>query len=358
MKFLKSSCLLVLFLGIWVKGYSQLTKKERIETLIQAVLNDVSNNLYDMPAGVQRVVFFEVDSDIPKVYLRPEEMEAILTSQLTKMGIKVVFLPEFGSKINLKIRTTDSTIVIDNRRPVSRIKENQRRFNQVCQENNIQGLFRSYLHYDSVNGPKLTMSILHPEKRNLLWMRQVDLADENIVGRSDFSVNFGIGVQKINEIKISDTDTSLLTDVNAVPYIVGIDYLQFLNQKRSQQIGLSAKLRIVNQTPLGSVDTNNLGKLTSAFIPSVGIMYRVHFLKKKSVIPKYWMSFQGGLNYFNYNQSFLGLEQTLSVHLSNVMRLGVRMEQTLSNFDSYANDSKYEVKLDNINYAVQLSIHF
>jgi hypothetical protein len=335
---------------------AQRGKEARIEHLINAVLSDVSNNLYDLPAGVQRVVLYEVESNIPKVYLRSEDLELQLTSKLTQMGIKVVFLPEFAAKINLKIRSTDSTLIIDNRKPVSRLRSNPVEFNRVCLENNIQGLFRCYLHYDSVNGPKLSMSILHPSSKNLLWMKQIDLSKESIVKQTDFSACFGLGVQNINEIRSGGGDSILGRDMQAIPYFVGITYMQYLNPARSQQLGLGAKLRIVNQTPVSYSDTN-LGKLSAAFIPSVGISYKAHFLKKKTVIPSYWMGFQFGLNYFNYNQSFIGLEQLVTFHVSNRMQLGFRLEQTLSEFDSFANDSQYEVKLDNINYALQISIH-
>jgi len=352
------SLVFALFLGLVSNSsFAQIGKEARIEHLINAVLDDIPNKLYDLPAGVQRVVLYEVESNIPKVYLRSEDLELQLTSKLTQMGVKVVFLPEFGSKINLKIRSTDSSIVIDNRKPVSRLKSNPYEFNRVCLENNIQGLFRCYLHYDSVNGPKLSMSILHPSSKNLLWMKQIDLSKESIVKQTDFSFNFGLGFQNINEIREAGGDSALAENLLAVPYFVGINYMQYLNPARSQQLGIGAQMRIVNQTPVSYSDTN-LGKMSSAFIPSVGITYKAHFLKKKTVIPSYWMGFQLGLNYFNYNQSFIGLEQLVSFHVSNRMQLGLRLEQTLSEFDSYANDSQYEVKLDNINYALQISIHF
>jgi hypothetical protein len=146
--------------------------------LIYAVLENIPDNLYDLPAGVQRVVLYDVESNLPKVYWRSEDLRVELTQKLTKMGLKVVFLPEFETKINLKIKTTDSTIVIDNRKPLSRIKSNPDKFNLICAENNIQGLFNCYLYYDSVNGPKLTMSILHPGSKNLLWMKKIDLSED------------------------------------------------------------------------------------------------------------------------------------------------------------------------------------
>jgi hypothetical protein len=351
-----------LILAIFAVGKPQLLtaqigKEARIEHLVNAVINDIPNNLYDLPAGVQRVVLYEVESNIPKVYLRSEDLELQLTTKLTQMGIRVVFLPEFASKINLKIRSTDSTIVIDNRKPVSRLKSNPYEFNRVCLENNIQGLFRCFLHYDSVNGPKLSMSILHPSSKNLLWMKQIDLSKESIVKQTDFSFNFGLGFQNIREIRAAGGDTALTKDLIAVPYFVGLNYMQYLNPARNQQLGIGLKLRIVNQTPVVYNDVN-LGPLSAAFIPSVGITYKAHFLKKKTVIPSYWMGFQLGLNYFNYNQSFMGLEQLVSFHVSNRMQLGLRLEQTLSEFDSYANEDQFEVKLDNINYALQISIHF
>ena len=69
------------------------------------------------------------------------------------------------------------------------------------------------------------------------------------------------------------------------------------------------------------------------------------------------MGFQLGLNYFNYNQPFAGMEQLISLNVSPRMQLGFRMEQTFSEFDSYSNDL-YIVKLDNINYALQVSFTF
>lgn len=336
---------------------AQNNKQPRIEYLINAVLDKITEEVYDMPPGVQRLVMYEVESNIPKVYLSSGDLESQVVRKLTKMGLKVVYLPEFDSKINLKIRTTDSSIIIDNRKPISRLKENPRKFDQVCLENNIQGLFRTYLHYDSINGPRLSMSVLHPSSKNLLWMKQIDLSKESIINQSDLSFCFGLGFQNINEIYVAGEDTAITQNLTAVPYYVGLNYMQYLNQARNQQIGVAAKLRIVDQTPIAYNDTN-LGTLTSAWIPSVGIMYNIHFLKKETVIPSYWLDFQFGLNYFNYNKAFMGMEQMLSVHLSNTMRLGLRLEQSFSEFDSYANDSKYIIKLDNINYAAQLSIHF
>jgi len=336
---------------------AQIGKEARIEYLVKAVLDDIPNKLLDLPAGVQRLVLYEVESNIPKVYLRSEDLELQITSKLTLMGVKVVFLPEFDSKINLKIKSTDSSFIIDNRKPVSRLKSNPIEFNRICLENNIQGLFRCYLHYDSVNGPKLSMSILHPSSKNLLWMKQIDLSNESIVKQTDFSFKFGLGIQKINEIKAAGGDTALAENMMTVPYIVGFNYMQFLNPARNQELGIGALFRIVNQTPISYSDTN-LGKLNSVIIPSFGINYKAHFLRKKSVIPSYWMGFQLGLNYFKYNRSFIGIEQILSFHVSNQMQLGLRLEQMFSEFDSYANDSQYEVKLDNINYALQISIHF
>jgi hypothetical protein len=83
--------------------FSQSKKDARIEHLIYAVLENIPDNLYDLPAGVQRVVLYDVESNLPKVYLRSEDLRVELTQKLTKMGLKVVFLPEFETKINLKI---------------------------------------------------------------------------------------------------------------------------------------------------------------------------------------------------------------------------------------------------------------
>jgi hypothetical protein len=336
-------------------SFSQSKKDARIEHLIYAVLENIPDNLYDLPAGVQRVVLYDVESNLPKVYLRSEDLRVELTQKLTKMGLKVVFLPEFETKINLKIKTTDSTIVIDNRKPLSRIKSNPDKFNLICAENNIQGLFNCYLYYDSVNGPKLTMSILHPGSKNLLWMKKIDLSEDVIINRSEFALNFGIGTQKINEI--TNARNELITkNLLTIPYMVGAKYSQYLNKKRNQQLGLAALVRVVDQTPIEYLDTN-LGRLSTVVIPSVGITYKFHFLPKKSVIPNYWMGFQLGLNYFNYNQPFAGMEQLISLNVSPRMQFGFRLEQTFSEFDSYANDL-YIVKLDNINYALQVSFTF
>jgi hypothetical protein len=355
MKSIKSVLLLSVLFYFNSVLHAQSKKDARIEHLIYAVLDDIPDNLYDLPAGVQRVVLYDVESNLPKVYMRSEDLRVEITQKLTKMGLKVVFLPEFETKINLKIKTTDSTIVIDNRRPLSRVKNNPDKFNQICAENNIQGLFNTYLYYDSVNGPKLTMSILHPGSKNLLWMKKIDLSEDVIINRSEFAVNFGIGIQNVNEI--TDTKNVPITkDLQTIPYMIGAKYSQYLNKKRSQQLGVAAMVRVVDQTPVAYNDTN-LGRLSTVIIPSVGIAYKFHFLPKKSVIPNYWMGFQLGLNYFNYNQPFAGMEQVVSLNVSPRMQIGFRVEQTFSEFDSYANDL-YIVKLDNINYALQLSFTF
>jgi hypothetical protein len=166
-----------------------------------------------------------------------------------------------------------------------------------------------------------------------------------------------VGIQHINEITTPDLKTVITKDLNCIPIQMNLKYMQYLNHKRSNQLGLSAIIRYVDQTPIKYDDTS-LGRLSAAIIPSIGITYKMSFLPKKSIIPEYWMSFQAGLNYFNYNKSFAGLDQTLMVHLSDRMQWGFRLEQTFGEFDSYVNNYKYVVRLDNINYVTQINILF
>lgn len=352
---------LYLFVILSILGFSNVTaqnnKAIRTEQIIASVLNSIPDNLYDLPAGMQRIAILEVESNLPKGFLRSEDLKLEIMMKLMNAGLKIISIPEFETKINLKIKTTDSSIIIDNRKPLSRIKNNTAKFNQLCLDNNIQGLFNAYLYYDSVDGPKLTMSIVHPSSKSVIWLKKIDLSQDVIFDPTEFNVNLGIGVQSINEIQNGSNKRAITNNLTVIPYLLSFKYLQYITKSRSHQLGFTGMIRVVNQTPVSYADTN-LGVLTNAYIPSLGLVYKYNFLKKKSMIPSHWLGFQFGLNYFNYNQSFLGLEQALYVHLSKKMQIGIRLEQTFSEFDSYANDSKYIVKLDNNNYAIQISFAF
>ena len=334
-------------------------KNQAIKTqhIVSAVINSIPDNLYDLPAGMQRIALLEIESNLPKGFLRPDDLKMEIALKLMNVGLKIISIPEFETKINLKIKTTDSSIIIDNRKPLSRIKNNSAKFNQICLDNNIQGLFNAYLYYDSVDGPKLTMSIIHPSSKSVIWLKKIDMSQDIIFDPTEFNINLGIGIQTINEIQNGSNKRAITNNLSVIPYLVSFRYMQYITKSRSHQLGFTGMIRVINQTPISYADTN-LGVLTNAYIPSLGLIYKYNFLKKKTVIPSHWLGFQFGLNYFNYNQSFLGFEQALYFHVSKKMQIGIRLEQTFSEFDSYANDSKYIVKLDNNNYAIQISFAF
>ena len=93
-------------------------------------------------------------------------------------------------------------------------------------------------------------------------------------------------------------------------------------------------------------------------VPSAGITYQASFIRKKTILPKYWMYFQLGLNYFYFNQSFLGVHQRIGVRLTESLTFDIKLEQAFNSYYSKSGNGLYNINFDNLNYGAQISYAF
>lgn len=332
-------------------------KGDRIEVQLNYLLGKVPYNMQDVPLNTRRIALFDIRSDIPKVYLSLPDLRNQLIQQLMNSGLQVLMVPEFDDKVTLKIKSSDSIFKVDNRSSLSRLKSDPNKLISVCQAYNIQGLFNCNVYYDSLNGPKISMSIIHPSNRNILWVKQIDLSSDVIVDPHKFVIGAGMGLQKVNEIRGGLNDTLLGSNLNIVPVTLSISYMQVVNSNRSSEFGLQLNIRSIDQTPTKYTE-QNLGTLGRVTIPSAGITYQGSFIRKQTILPKYWMYFQLGLNYMYYNNSFLGVHQRIGVRLTESLTFDLKLEQAFNNIDSRSVNGMYKLNLDNLNYGAQISYAF
>jgi hypothetical protein len=348
----------LVFLGVSQAQMRPTTRKgDRLEVQLNYLIDKLAFNLQDMPLNIKRVALFEIKSDINSVYLSKLDLRNNLTQQLINAGLTVVQVPEFEDRITLKVRTTDSSFKIDNRSGVSRLKSDNRKLISVCNDYNVQGLFNCQVYFDSLNGPKLALSLLQPASKSILWMKQVDLRSDVIVNPHHVYLGVGMGLQKIDEIRQASNDSLLTNDLTIIPITVSLSYFQTINANRNSEFGLQFSLRSIEQTPTSYTDAN-LGTLGRITIPSGGIAYQASFLRKNTILPKYWMNFQLGLNYFYYKKSFLGFHQRLGIRLTESLNFDFKLEQSFNNFPSQSKNGLYNINLDNLNYGAQISFIF
>jgi hypothetical protein len=201
------------------------------------------------------------------------------------------------------------------------------------------------------------MTIVHPANRNILWVKQIDLSSDVIVDPHKFTMGVGMGIQKLNEIKGAPNDTILGSNLSVIPVSLTMTYTQVVNANRNSEFGVQLTLRSIDQTPTKYVD-QDLGALGRIIVPSGGITYQASFLRKQTILPNYWMYFQLGLNYFYFNQSFLGVHQRLGVRLTESLTFDIKLEQTFNNYTSRSSNGLYQINLDNLNYGAQISYAF
>lgn len=332
-------------------------KGDRIEVQLNYLLGKVPYNMQDVPLNTRRIALFDIRSEIPKVYLSMPDLRNQLTQQLMNSGLQVLMVPEFDDRVTLKIRSSDSIFKVDNRSALTRLKSDPKKLIEVCQDYNIQGLFNCNVYYDSLNGPKISMTIVHPANRNILWVKQIDLSSDVIVDPHKFTMGVGMGIQKLNEIKGAPNDTILGSNLSVIPLSLTMTYTQVVNANRNSEFGVQLTLRSIDQTPTKYVD-QDLGALGRIIVPSGGITYQASFLRKQTILPNYWMYFQLGLNYFYFNQSFLGVHQRLGVRLTESLTFDIKLEQTFNNYTSRSSNGLYQINLDNLNYGAQISYAF
>ncbi len=183
--------LFMVWIGVSSAQMRPTTRKgDRLEVQLNYLIDKLPYNLQDMPLNTKRVALFEIKSDINSVYLSKLDLRNSLTQQLINAGLTVVQVPEFEDRITLKVRTTDSSFKIDNRTGVSRLKSDNKKLISVCNDYNVQGLFNCQVYFDSLNGPKMALSLLQPATKSILWMKQVDLRSDVIV--NPHHVSFGV----------------------------------------------------------------------------------------------------------------------------------------------------------------------
>jgi len=344
-------------LGSLLAQKSGTRKGDRIEVQLNYLLGKVPYNMQDVPLNTRRIALFDIRSDIPKVYLSLPDLRNQLIQQLMNSGLQVIMVPEFDDKVTLKIKSSDSIFKVDNRSSLSRLKSDPNKLISVCQAYNIQGLFNCNVYYDSLNGPKISMSIIHPSNRNILWVKQIDLSSDVIVDPHKFVIGAGMGLQKVNEIRDRFNDTLSGSNLNIVPLTLTLSYMEVMNSNRSSEFGIQVNIRSIDQTPTKYKEQqlSNLGRIT---IPSAGITYQRSFARKKTILPNYWMYFQLGLNYMYYNKSFLGVHQRIGVRLTESLKFDLKLEQAFDNIDSRSGNGMYKLNLDNLNYGAQISYEF
>ncbi len=349
---------MIIWVGLVSAQMRPTTRKgDRLEVQLNYLIDKLPYNLQDMPLNTRRVALFEVKSDISSVYLSKLDLRNSLIQQLINAGVTVVQVPEFEDKITLKVRTTDSTFKIDNRTGVSRLKSDPNKLIKVCENYNVQGLFNCEVYFDSLNGPKMALSLIQPATKSILWMKQVDLRSDVIVNPHHVSVGIGMGLQRIDEVRLAATDSLLETDLSVIPITLSLSYFQIINAARNSEFGLQISLRSIDQTPT-KYPNANLGTLGRIYIPSAGIAYQASFLRKNTILPKYWFNFQLGLNYFYYKKSFMGVHQRLGIRLTESLNFDFKLEQTFNNFPSESKDGFYKINLDNLNYGAQITFVF
>ena len=350
--------LFLAYMPSMLMSQSQGTRKgDRIEVQLNYLLGKVPYNMQDVPLNTRRIALFDIRSEIPKVYLSMPDLRNQLTQQLMNSGLQVLMVPEFDDRVTLKIRSSDSIFKVDNRSALSRLKGDPKKLIDVCQAYNIQGLFNCNVYYDSLNGPKISMTIVHPANRNILWVKQIDLSSDVIVDPSKFTVGVGMGLQKLNEIRGNPNDTLWGSNLTVVPISLTMTYTQVVNVDRNSEFGLQATIRSIDQTPTKYTD-QNLGALGRIIVPSAGITYQASFIRKKTILPKYWMYFQLGLNYFYFNQSFLGVHQRIGVRLTESLTFDIKLEQAFNSYYSKSGNGLYNINFDNLNYGAQISYAF
>jgi hypothetical protein len=236
-------------LGSLLAQKSGTRKGDRIEVQLNYLLGKVPYNMQDVPLNTRRIALFDIRSDIPKVYLSLPDLRNQLIQQLMNSGLQVIMVPEFDDKVTLKIKSSDSIFKVDNRSSLSRLKSDPNKLISVCQAYNIQGLFNCNVYYDSLNGPKISMSIIHPSNRNILWVKQIDLSSDVIVDPHKFVIGAGMGLQKVNEIRDRFNDTLSGSNLNIVPLTLTLSYMEVMNSNRSSEFGIQVNIRSIDQTP-------------------------------------------------------------------------------------------------------------
>jgi hypothetical protein len=339
--------------------HAQNRKNISRKTEIFQLFDHLEESFLLFPPDIKRIAILEVRTNLQGISVSNHEIQSILTQKTSDIGLKVVLLPELDATNVLTFNANDSNLKIENKSPLTRIKENPEKLKKLCLDNSIQALMKFQIHYDSILGPRMYITAIGPRNMEILWQKSIQLKNNFILNQSLFEANLGIGIMGISKVtnSLNNTNNPITADLNAVYYNFGLNYNTALNVKKNVFLGFHGTLKVVNQTPVRYKDTN-LGSQPFAYLPSAGINCTIHFLKKHNYKPEYWSNFRIGLNYFNYNSHTLSLEQQLNFEISNHLRVGVRYEQAFDEFTTFNQKNKTFTFLDKTNYGLQATFSF
>jgi hypothetical protein len=175
-------CLVIFVLGS-IKAQVNGKRNARVESQLSFLASQVPKSMMDVPTGFRRIAIFELRSDLPSTYMSKEEWRNKFMERFIALGMQIVSVPEFDDKITLRINSTDSNIHVDNRSSLTRLKANPRALSAVCEMYQVQALFSCHISLDSVNGPRVTMSLMNPGNRTIVWLKNLDMSPEDMPGK-------------------------------------------------------------------------------------------------------------------------------------------------------------------------------
>jgi len=333
-------------------------RNARVESQLSFLASQVPKSMMDVPTGFRRIAIFELRSDLPGTYMSKEEWRNKFMERFISMGMQIVSVPEFDDKITLRINSTDSNIHVDNRSSLTRLKANPRALAAVCDLYQVQALFSCHISLDSVNGPRISMNLMNPNNRTVVWMKNLDMSQEIVVQPVVVSLSAGIASQRLDELRERATGKLLESSRATTPVLMNFSVMQLLDAERSNAFGVSFGGRIADKTPINYSDTN-LGRMGMSIMPNIGMMYQTHFKRKPTILPNYWGFVQFGVNYmYHREQGLVGFHQKIGVNLTENIAVDFRFEQFLKGYTSLSNNEKYDLLFDNVTYGFNVSLSF
>ncbi len=350
-------CLIIFFacdLGAQVNG----KRNARVESQLSFLASQVPKSMMDVPTGFRRIAIFELRSDLPSTYMSKEEWRNKFMERFIALGMQIVSVPEFDDKITLRINSTDSNIHVDNRSSLTRLKANPKALSAVCEMYQVQALFSCHISLDSVNGPRVTMSLMNPGNRTIVWLKNLDMSQEIVVQPVIVSLSAGVASQRLDELRDKSTGKLLESSRATTPVLMNFSIMQLLDAERSNAFGVSLGGRIVDKTPINYGDSN-LGRMGMSMMPNIGMMYQTYFKRKPTILPNYWGFVQFGVNYmYHREQGLVGFHQKIGINLTENIAVDFRFEQFLKGYNSISNNEKYDLLFDNVTYGINVSLMF
>lgn len=358
---MKRNWLLFFLFIVFLPLFSQntgLKRNPRVESQLNYLASKIPQSMMDIPMGYKRVAIFEMRSDLPSTYLSVEDWRNKFIEKLMELGMQVIAVPEFDDKITLKIQTSDSSLYVDNRSAISRLKSNPKALQYVCEQYQVQALFSCHIFLDSVNGPRVSMRLLNPSSRAIIWLKNLDLSQDLILKPVVVTLSGGLLSQRVDQIKEASTGKVLAANRSVVPVLLNFGIAQYLDPDRSNLFGLNVGGRVVDKTPVNYSDTS-LGRMGMSLMPHLGMIYQVNFKRKPRIMPYYWGFVQFGVNYmYHREQGLVGFHQKIGVQLTDNIAVDFRFEQFLNGYSSLSANQFYTLQFDNVTFGFNVSLLF